>query len=127
MNFRFGHASIRVFDLEKSLDFYIGALGMHETRRKDYPGDFCLVFIEDANKTCEIELTYNYDPEKPYEIGNGFAHFGFYVEDLEAAHSELAAKGYKVTDFYGLKGDKPNYFFVTDPDGYDVEIIREKK
>jgi len=126
MDFRFGHTSIRVYDLEKSLDFYVGALGMRETRRKDYPGDFCLVFLKDALDTCEIELTYNYDPEKPYEVGNGFAHMGFYVKDLEGAHKELKEKGYKVTDFSGLGGNKSSFFFVTDPDGYDIEIIREK-
>lgn len=99
---------------------------MKETRRKDFPGDFCLVFLTDENHSCELELTYNYDPKKPYEIGNGFAHLGFYVKDLEAAYDMFKAKGYKVGDFTGLGGNKSSFFFVTDPDGYDVEIIREK-
>lgn len=127
MNFRYGHLSIRVLDLEKSLKFYVGELGMEETRRKDYPDDFCLVFLSDKNKNFELELTYNYGREEKYEIGNGFAHIAFYVPDLEKAHDGLENKGYKVTDYMGLKGDKPGYFFVTDPDGYDIEIIREKK
>ena len=127
MNFRYGHISIRVLDLEKTLDFYVNALGMEETRRKDFPGDFCLVFLSDKKRNFELELTYNYGREEKYEVGNGFAHIAFYVEDLEKAHDDLAAKGYKVTDYTGLKGGKPGYFFVTDPDGYDVEIIREKK
>jgi len=114
-------------DLEKSLSFYREALGMIETRRKDFPEhEFTLVFLSDEDNNYEIEITYNYNPEEPYVIGNGFSHFAVAVEDLEASRERHIEMGYKVTKMMGLPGSPPKYYFVTDPDGYDVEIIRAK-
>ncbi|MGO1470662.1 MAG: lactoylglutathione lyase [Tissierella sp.] len=119
------HTCIRVLDLEKSLKFYKDALGLVETSRKDFPEDkFTLVFLGDEKGSYELELTYNYDTKKPYEIGDGFSHIAVEVEDLEAAREEHKKMGYKVTDLMGLSGEKPRFYFVTDPDGYDVEVIR---
>lgn len=125
MNYKMLHTCIRVMDLEKSLEFYKEALGMVETRRKDFPEDkFTLVFLSDEDKNYEMELTYNYNPDKPYEIGNGFSHIAVSVEDLEASRERHKEMGYKVTKLMGLSGEKPRFYFVTDPDGYDVEVIR---
>lgn len=121
------HTCLRVMDLEKSMKFYTEAMGLVEDRRKDFPEhEFTLVFLRDENKTYEIELTYNYNPEKPYVIGNGFSHMAFGVEDLESSRDKMIELGYKVTKLMGLPGTVPSYYFVTDPDGYDVEIIRRK-
>ena len=69
------HTCIRVMDLEKSLKFYKEALGLIETRRKDFPEHkFTLVYLSNELGGYEVELTYNYNPEKPYELGNGFSH-----------------------------------------------------
>lgn len=115
-------------DLEKSLEFYRDALGLIETRRKDIPDDkFTLVFLGDGEGGHELELTYNYNPEKSYEIGNGFSHIAVSVDDLEASREKHKEMGYKVTDLMGLRGEKPRFYFVTDPDGYDVEVIRAEK
>lgn len=125
MKYKLEHACIRVMDLEKSLEFYRGALGLEEVRRKDFPEwKFTLVYLSDEDRNFEIELTYNYDPEKPYELGNGFSHFALTVADLEGSHSAHKESGYTVTDLKGLPGEKPMYYFVTDPDGYMIEIIR---
>ncbi|GLI55307.1 lactoylglutathione lyase [Propionigenium maris DSM 9537] len=125
MKYKLEHACIRVMDLEKSLEFYRGALGLEEVRRKDFPEwKFTLVYLSDEDRNFEIELTYNYDPEKPYELGNGFSHFALTVVDLEGSHSAHKEAGYTVTDLKGLPGEKPMYYFVTDPDGYMIEIIR---
>lgn len=122
------HTCIRVVDLEKSLKFYKEALGLIETNRKDFPEDkFTLVFLADGQGTYELELTYNYDREKPYEIGNGFSHIAVEADDLETAREEHIKMGYKVSELTGLSGEKPRFYFVTDPDGYDVEVIRAKK
>ena len=72
-----------------------------------------------------MELTYNYD-HGPYVIGDGFAHVALSTPDLEALHAEHKEKGYQVTDPKGLPGTLPNYYFIVDPDGYKVEVIREK-
>lgn len=119
------HTCIRVMDLEKSLNFYKDALGLIETSRKDFPEHkFTLVYLSNEIGGYEIELTYNYDPEKPYEIGNGFSHTAIGVDDVEALRQKHIDMGYKVTDLKGLPGQKPRYYFVTDPDGYMVEVIR---
>lgn len=119
------HTCIRVMDLEKSLKFYRDALGLVETRRKDFPEHkFTLVYLSDKIDGYEIELTYNYDTETPYEIGNGFSHTAVGVEDLEAEREKHIALGYEVTPLKGLPGEAPKYYFVTDPDGYKVEVIR---
>ncbi|MBL4933133.1 VOC family protein [Clostridium paridis] len=121
------HTCIRVKDLEKSLKFYRDALGLVETVRKDFPNNkFTLVYLSNEEGGYEIELTYNYDQEKPYEIGNGFSHTAIGVDDLEGEREKHKALGYEVTDLKGLPGNRPNYYFVTDPDGYKVEVIRNK-
>ncbi len=79
------HTCIRVKDLDKSLKFYKEALGLVETRRMDYPEyKFSLVYLSDKEDGYEVELTYNYDQEKPYDLGNGFSHIAVGVEDIEA-------------------------------------------
>lgn len=121
------HTCIRVMDLEKSLKFYKEALGLVETRRKDFPEHkFTLVYLSNEIGGYEIELTYNYNPEKPYELGNGFSHIAIGADDLEAERAKHEALGYEVTPLKGLPGQKPEYYFVTDPDGYKVEVIRNK-
>lgn len=119
------HTCIRVKDLEKSLKFYKEALNLVETRRKDFPENkFTLVYLSDKEDGYEIELTYNYDVEKPYELGNGFSHTAIGVEDLEGMREKHIEMGYEVTPLKGLPGEAPKYYFVTDPDGYKVEVIR---
>lgn len=125
MSVKMLHTCIRVMDLEKSLKFYKEALGLVETRRKDFPKHkFTLVYLSDAPGGYEIELTYNYNPEVPYELGNGFSHIAIGSEDIEGLREKHIEMGYEVTDLKGLPGEKPHYYFVTDPDGYKVEVIR---
>jgi len=125
MEYKMLHTCLRVMDLEKSLKFYKEALGFKERKRKDFPEEgFTLVFLSEASGTYEIELTYNYNPEKPYEIGNGFSHIGVSVDDLEASRERHIKMGYDVTELMGLPGNKPRFYFITDPDGYEIEVIR---
>lgn len=125
MKYKLLHTCIRVMDLEKSLKFYKEALGFRETKRMDFPEDeFTLVYLTDETGNYEIELTYNYNPEKPYEIGNGFSHIAVEVEDLEASRERHKEMGYEVTEIMGLPGRPLRFYFITDPDGYQVEVIR---
>ena len=127
MNYKMLHTCLRVMDLEKSLRFYQEALGLKETGRKDFPeAEFTLVFLSDEEGIYELELTYNYNPEKPYTIGDGYSHMAFSVDDLEASRQKHMDMGYEVTELMGLPGEKPHYYFVTDPDGYAIEILRAK-
>ncbi|MDS0524679.1 VOC family protein [Clostridium sp. SHJSY1] len=125
MSVKMLHTCIRVKDLEKSLKFYKEALELIETRRKDFPDNkFTLVYLSNEKGGYEVELTYNYDVEKPYELGNGFSHTAIGVENLEEFREKHISLGYEVTDLKGLPGEAPHYYFVTDPDGYKVEVIR---
>ncbi len=125
MKYKMLHTCLRVMDLEKSVEFYTRALGLKETRRKDFPEHgFTLVFLADEEENHEIELTYNYNQEKPYTIGDGFSHMALAVDDLEASQRKHKEMGYEVTKLMGLPGSPPRYYFLTDPDGYEVEIIR---
>ncbi|MTI70332.1 MAG: lactoylglutathione lyase [Firmicutes bacterium] len=127
MKYKMLHTCLRVMDLEKSLKFYKEALGLVERNRKDFPEyKFTIVYLSDESENYELELTYNYNPEEPYEIGNGFSHMAFSVENLEESRQRHEKMGYKVTELMGLPGSPPKYYFVTDPDGYEVEIIRSK-
>ena len=128
MNYKMLHTCIRVMDLDKSLKFYKEALGLNEIQRKDFPEyEFTLVYLSDESGHYELELTYNYNPEKPYEIGNGFSHIAVSVENLEESQKRHEEMGYKVTNLIGLPGEQPRYYVVTDPDGYDVEVLRAAK
>ncbi|MGL4741843.1 MAG: lactoylglutathione lyase [Sarcina sp.] len=119
------HTCIRVMDLKKSLVFYRDALGLVETRRKEFPEHkFDLVYLSDKKGGYEVELTYNYDPEEPYIIGNGFSHIAIGVDNLEELREKHIEMGYEVTNLKGLPGEPPKYYFVTDPDGYKVEVLR---
>lgn len=124
MSIKMLHTCIRVMDLEKSLEFYQKALGLIETNRKDFPEHkFTLVYLSNEEGGYEIELTYNYDPERPYELGNGFSHIAVGADDIVALREKHIEMGYEVTDLKGLPGQPPRYYFVTDPDGYKVEVI----
>lgn len=119
------HTCLRVMNLQKSLEFYRDALGLVETRRKEFPEyKFDLVYLSDVIGGYEVELTYNYDPEKPYVIGDGFSHIAIGADDLEGLREKHIEMGYEVTPLKGLPGEPPKYYFVTDPDGYKVEVIR---
>lgn len=120
------HTCLRVENLDKSIAFYQEAFGFKETRRKDFPEHkFTIVYLSLEGDDYELELTYNYD-HGPYVIGDGFAHIAVSSADLEGLHQEHLKAGYEVTDLKGLPGNPPNYYFVKDPDGYKVEVIREK-
>lgn len=125
MALRMLHTCVRVKNLEESLRFYEEGFGLMITRRKDFPEHkFSLVYLSNEQNGYEIELTYNYDIEKPYEIGNGYSHIAIGVDNLEDMREKHISLGYEVTDLKELPGEKPRYYFVTDPDGYKVEVIR---
>lgn len=127
MSIKMLHTCIRVKDLEKSLKFYEEALELKEVKRMDFEEDkFSLVFVAPEDGSYEIELTYNYDREEPYEMGNGFSHLAIGVDDLEHFRDKHIELGYEVTDLKGLPARAPNFYFVTDPDGYKIEVIRNR-
>jgi len=123
------HTMIRVNDLDESLRFYCDTLGMKLLRKQDYPGGrFTLAFVgyDTEDKTAVIELTYNYGVDK-YDIGSGYGHIAIAVPDAYKACEAIRAGGGNVTREAGpVKGGTTVIAFVTDPDGYKIELIQER-
>jgi len=122
---KMAHTCIRVKDLDASLAFYTTAFDFVETNRREFPDyQFSLVYLGFPGDTYELELTYNYGHEA-YDLGNGYGHIAVTTEDLEGLHAKHKASGFDVTDLKGLPGTQPGFYFITDPDGYKIEVIRE--
>jgi len=123
------HTMLRVVDLEKSLAFYTGVLGMKLLRRNDYPdGKFTLAFVgyTDEAGGAVIELTHNWGVEK-YDLGNAFGHIAIAVEDAYAACKKIGELGGKVVREAGpMKHGSTVIAFVEDPDGYKIELIQKR-
>ncbi len=123
------HTMLRVTDLDASLAFYTGPLGMRLLRKQDYPeGEFTLAFIGygEESDTTVLELTYNWG-RKNYVLGDAFGHIALAVDDAKAACDALRAKGVKITREPGpMKHGKTVIAFVEDPDGYKIELIEKK-
>jgi lactoylglutathione lyase len=119
------HICYRVMNLEATETFYREAFGFEISRKKDYPdGGFTLSYMTSAGLPFELELTYNYDQKEPYVIGNGYSHLAVGVTDLESSHQRHSEMGLEITPLKGLTAGQPRYYFVTDPDGYRVEVVR---
>jgi lactoylglutathione lyase len=123
------HTMLRVGDLERSLSFYTGVLGMKLLRKKDYPdGKFTLAFVGYGSESeqAALELTHNWDT-KSYEVGSGYGHVALEVDDAYAACAEVKKKGGNVTREAGpMKHGTTVIAFVQDPDGYKIELIQKK-
>ena len=121
------HTMIRVGDLQRSIDFYTGVLGMKLLRQREYPdGRFTLAFVGygDESEHAVIELTHNWDT-KAYDLGNGFGHIAVAVPDAYQACEAVKARGGKVTREAGpMKHGSTVIAFVEDPDGYKIEFIQ---
>lgn len=121
------HSMIRVLDEQRSLDYYSRAFGLQPADRFDFPS-FTLIYLRDPDSPFELELTVNKDRTEPYNLGDGYGHIAFVVDDVEAEHARIKGPGFPVTDPKELKhGDTAlaKFFFATDPDGYKIEIIQK--
>ncbi len=127
---------LRVGNLDRSVAFYTGPLGMTLFRREDYPkGRFTLAFVGygDEADASVIELTHNWDT-RSYDHGNGYGHIALAVRDAKAACEVLALQGVTVTRPAGATTHSspdrsvPEVIaFILDPDGYRIELIEMKQ
>lgn len=117
MNFKFAHNNINVFDLERSLAFYKEALGLTEVRRKETP-DFTLAFLGDGDSEHLLELTWLRGRTDPYNLGDNEMHLAFETDGFEAAHEKHKAMG-----CICYENVKMGIYFISDPDGYWLEIL----
>jgi lactoylglutathione lyase len=123
------HTMLRVGNLQRAIDFYTQAMGMTLLRTTDRPDQkYSLAFVGYGNNPehAEIELTYNYGVDR-YELGNAYGHIALGVPDVYAACQTIRAKGGNITREPGpVKGGNTVIAFVTDPDGYKIELIERK-
>lgn len=116
------HTMVRVSDIDASLAFYCGALGLEEIRRHEVPqGRFTLVFLAaPGDEEAQVELTWNWDPET-LEGGRNFGHLAYRVPDIYATCARLAEHGVTI--------NRPprdgRMAFVRSPDGISVELLQE--
>jgi len=124
---RFLHTMLRVGNLQRAIDFYTQVLGMKLLRTSENPDyHYSLAFVGYGNNPdhAEIELTYNHGIDS-YEMGTAFGHLALGVPDVYAACEKIKAAGGCITREAGpVKGGTTVIAFVTDPDGYKIELIQ---
>ncbi len=119
MNFTFNHFNFNIFNLERSLKFYEEALGFKEIRRKEAEdGSFILVYLGDGKSNFSLELTWMRDREEPYDLGDEEFHLALVTDDYEAAY-----KKHKEMGCIAFENHAMGIYFITDPDGYWLEIV----
>ena len=121
------HTMLRVGNLQRAIDFYTGVMGMSLLRQSENPSqNYSLAFLGYGSNPehAEIELTYNHGVDA-YDLGNAYGHIAIEVPDAHAACEKIRTNGGAVTREAGpVKGGITVIAFVTDPDGYKVELIQ---
>ncbi len=120
------HSMIRVLDEARSVDFYKQAFGLDIAERLDFDS-FTLIYLRNKDADFELELTVNKDRSEPYDLGDGYGHIAFVVDDLDAEHSRFQAAGLeprKIVEFERDGALLARFFFVADPDGYQIEVLQ---
>ena len=125
---RFLHTMLRVGNLQRSIDFYTQVLGMTLLRQSENPEyKYSLAFLgfDGGNPgQAEIELTYNWGVDS-YELGTAYGHIALGVPDVAESVAKIKAAGGNVTREPGpVKGGTTVIAFITDPDGYKIELIQ---
>lgn len=119
------HSMIRVLDEARSVAFYDNAFGLKVADRLDFP-DFTLIYLSNPETEFELELTVNKGQTEPYDLGNGYGHLAVSVSDLDAEHARFEAEGLnprKLVSFAPAGEVIARFFFVADPDGYQIEVL----
>ena len=122
MKFKMIHENFNVSDLDISLKFYEKALGLKEIRRKvAEDGSFIIVYVGNDEADFELELTWLAEHPQKYDLGEEEFHLAFRVDDFEAAH-----KLHEEMGCICYENPAMGIYFITDPDGYWLEIIPGK-
>lgn len=124
---RYAHVCYRINDIDRSIAFYCGALGFRELKRFPIRDEAINIFVApEGSEDTPLELTFNHGRTEPYDLGTGYGHVAYTVEDLDDTLARL--------DAIGVQPEKPPYSvreggsrlcFVRDPDGYRIELIEK--
>lgn len=120
------HSMIRVFEEARSVDFYKKAFGLEVAERLDFD-TFTLVYMSNDESEFEVELTINKGRTEPYALGDGYGHLAVSVQDLDAEHVRVTAAGLnpnRIVEFNRDGALLARFFFMTDPDGYKIEVLQ---
>ena len=119
MTFTMVHENYNVSNRDASIDFYGKALGLHEVRRKTASdGSYIIAYLANENASFELELTWLRDHPQKYDLGECEFHLAFRTDDYDAAHALHEQMG-----CICFENPKMGIYFITDPDGYWLEIV----
>jgi len=119
---------IRVLDEARSVAFYQSAFGLEIADRLDFDS-FTLIYLSNSETGFELELTVNKSQVEAYDLGNGYGHIAVVVDDVTAEHARFEAEGLaprKLVDFKNNGVTIAKFFFVADPDGYEIEVLQRQ-
>lgn len=120
------HSMIRVMEEARSVDFYRKAFGLDIAERLDFD-TFTLIYLSNAESDFELELTVNKGREEAYDLGTGYGHLAVSVADLDGEHKRVTDLGLtpgKIVEFNRDGALLARFFFMTDPDGYKIEVLQ---
>jgi len=118
---------IRVLDEARSIAFYKAAFDLDISNRKDFDS-FTLVYLRNTETDVELELTINKERTEPYTHGDGYGHVAFCVDDVDKEHARLKAAGLSPNDVMDFENNGEliaRFFFISDPDGYEIEVLEK--
>ncbi len=121
---KFYHFNFNVFDLEKSLKFYKEALNLSPVRHREAKdGSYKIVFLGDeVASDFTLELTWLRDRKTPYNLGDLEYHLAFVTDDYDAVHEK-----HKEMGIICYENPEMGIYFISDPDGYWIEIVPQKR
>ena len=124
---RYAHVCYRINDIDRSLAFYCEALGFQELKRYPIRDKAVNIYVApEGSEDTPLELTFNYGRTEPYEIGTGYGHIAYHVDDLDGTLARLAAIGVEPErPPYSIREGGSRLCFVRDPDGYRIELIEK--
>jgi lactoylglutathione lyase len=120
------HSMIRVLEETRSVSFYTQAFALEIADRLDFE-TFTLIYLSNRESEFELELTVNKGREEAYDLGNGYGHLAVSVSDLDAEHQRLSDLGLNPNKIVEFNRDGvliARFFFITDPDGYKIEVLQ---
>ncbi len=120
------HSMVRVLDEARSLAFYDTAFGLTVADRLDFD-TFTLIYLSNPESAFEVELTVNKGRTEPYTLGDGYGHLAVSVADVAAEHARMIDAGLaprKIVDFAPAGTVIARFFFIADPDGYQIEVVQ---
>jgi len=121
------HTMLRVTDMQRSINFYTQVMGMRVLRTLEQTAEnYSLTFLGygEESDTCVLELTYNHGTSA-YNMGDAYGHIAIGVDDCATACTGIKTRGGNIThEARPLAGSNEIIAFVTDPDGYQIELIQ---